>query len=432
METTPNTPSGFAATGLCSAVLSAITELNFTTPTPIQAEAIPVALKGTDMIGVAQTGTGKTLAFSLPLIERLMNTRGRGLILVPTRELALQVEEVIQQVTEQMNDPMPTAVLIGGASMPRQVGMLRRNPRVIVATPGRLQDHLQQRTVNLGTVNTLILDEADRMLDMGFINQIKRIVELVPKDRQTMLFSATMSAEVTRLAQEYMINPVRIEVAKSGTAAELIEQQLCYVTTDRKSEVLRTLLNQYDGPVLVFSRTKHGASKLSRSLAVSGFSSAEIHANKSLGQRRQALDGFKSGQYRVLVATDLAARGIDVQDIALVVNYDLPDAPADYVHRIGRTGRAGKSGLAISLASHDQYNDVRTIERLINVTLPLSEHSEQRQSGVPQSSSSSFGRRSFGGGGGGDWADRTPAWRQNRPQQRRSGPMGVGASRGSR
>jgi ATP-dependent RNA helicase RhlE len=376
MDLTTNNTNGFATTGISPTLLSIVNNSGLTQPTPIQEQAIPIALQGLDIIGVAQTGTGKTLAFALPLLDRLRDSNGTALILVPTRELALQVEEVVRGIARRLKPAMPTTVVIGGTSMYAQISAMHRHPRIIIATPGRLQDHLNQGTVNLSGVSMLILDEADRMLDMGFITQISRIVKSVPVNRQTMLFSATMSPEVTRLAADYLRDPVRIEVAKSGTTVEQVEQQLCYVEKDRKPEVLTTLLDQYAGSVLVFSRTKHGAAKLSKRLIMAGYHAAEIHSDRSLSQRRSALEGFKTGRFRVLVATDVAARGLDVDDIELVINYDLPDAAEDYVHRIGRTGRAGKAGVAISLADHDQYADVLLIERLINMPLPLSEHSE--------------------------------------------------------
>jgi len=378
MENLTQPISGFNAVGLSPAVLSALAAAGLTIPTPIQSKAIPVAMQDVDLIGVAQTGTGKTLAFALPLLEKLRARSGKALILAPTRELALQIEESIQKISARLNPPIRTTTLIGGMSMNNQIKAIRMNPRIVIATPGRLWDHMQQRTIDLSGVTTLILDEADRMLDMGFLPQIRRIIKAVPVERQTMLFSATMAPEVAKLAAEYMYEPVRVEVAKPGTAAAEIEQQLCYVNQDRKPEMLERILLAYEGSVLVFSRTKHGAAKLNRRLQMAGHNATEIHSNKSLSQRRFALDGFKSGKFRVLVATDVAARGIDVHDIALVVNYDLPDVAEDYVHRIGRTGRAGKHGLAISLAGHEQHKDVRAIESLMNRQLPLSEFSEAR------------------------------------------------------
>jgi len=336
-------------------------------------------MQDVDLIGVAQTGTGKTLAFALPIIEKLREDAGKALILAPTRELALQIEESFQRILTKLRPSIRTTTLIGGMSVNNQIQALRMNPRIIIATPGRLWDHMQQRTIDLSAVNTLVLDEADRMLDMGFLPQIRRIITAIPSARQTMLFSATMAPEVVHLASQYMNVPVRIEVAVPGAAPEDIEQQLCYVSSDRKPEILERILRTHEGSILVFSRTKHGAAKLNRRLQIAGHNATEIHSNKSLSQRRFALDGFKSGRFRVLIATDVAARGIDVHDIALVVNYDLPDVAQDYVHRIGRTGRAGKSGLAISLAEPDQQKDVRAIESLINRELPLSEFSEARR-----------------------------------------------------
>jgi ATP-dependent RNA helicase RhlE len=375
MDTTL-TPTGFAGTGISTAMLDALVELGIVQPTAIQEQAIPVAMRGSDLIGIAQTGTGKTLAFAAPIIEKLRRTGGNALILAPTRELALQIEEVIRVLASKLKPRITTAVLIGGAPIYRQTSILRTRPRLIIATPGRLQDHINQGNVSLANTETLIMDEADRMLDMGFLGQIERIIGHLPSVRQTLLFSATMSSSIRTLTENYLTNPIIIEIAPQGTAAELIDQHICYVDRTRKSDVLHDLLGQHTGPTLVFSRTKHGASKLTRVLQDSGFDAAEIHADRSLGQRQQALHGFKTGRYRVLVATDVASRGIDVDDIALVVNYDLPDAPSDYVHRIGRTGRAGKSGIAISLACHDQYDDVRAIERLTGHQLSLSEHSE--------------------------------------------------------
>ncbi|MDR3707425.1 MAG: DEAD/DEAH box helicase [Capsulimonadaceae bacterium] len=365
----------FEAIGLSQAVFAALTAAKFTVPTPIQDLTIPLALKNVDVMGIARTGTGKTLAYALPIIEKLRAGEGRALILVPTRELALQVEQSFRCISDRMRPHLGIVTPIGGTNIRMQIDAIRRNPRIIIATPGRLMDLIARGAINLSDVNTLILDEADRMLDMGFKPQIDRILAAVPRDRQTMLFSATMSPEITTLAEHYMIDPKRVEASVAGTAPETIEQHLCYVDQDRKSEVLETLLQRYNGSVLVFARTRHGADKLCCHLDRIGYDAAQIHSSKTLSQRRRALDGFKAGRYRVLVATDIAARGIDVQDIELVVNYDLPDAPEDYIHRIGRTGRAGKDGLAISFATPKQYMDVHSIERLIDRSLPLSEYS---------------------------------------------------------
>ena len=363
-----NTPS-FNGLGIAPGLLSILEKLKFTTPTPIQYQAIPAAIEGKDVVGIAQTGTGKTLAFGLPMIQRLAQTKGRGLILLPTRELALQVEESLKQFGSPLG--LRTAVLIGGAAMGPQVAALRRDPHVVIATPGRLIDHLEQKTLKLERVCILVLDEADRMLDMGFWPQIKRILTTVPADRQTMLFSATLSKEIMEVATKNMKIPLRIEVAPQGSTAERVTQEIFMVHKDDKIRLLEKVLGEYRGSVIVFSRTKHGASKIMRSVKQMGHTASEIHSNRSLHQRKEALLGFKSGKYRVLVATDIAARGIDVQGIELVVNFDLPSQSADYVHRIGRTGRAGAEGHAISFALPAEKFEVRQIERLIRKPLAV-------------------------------------------------------------
>jgi len=364
----PSTESFFGL-GIAPKLLEILEKNHFETPTPIQTKAIPIGVEGNDLVGIAQTGTGKTLAFAIPMIQRLAATKGRGLVLLPTRELAIQVSETFEKIGRGIH--LQSAVLIGGASMGPQIRAVKNDPHVIVATPGRLIDHLNQGTVKLNRVNILVLDEADRMLDMGFAPQIKRILETIPKERQTMLFSATMPGEIARLAAGYMKLPVRIEVAPSGTASERVEQELFVVQKNDKVRLLEKLLGEYHGTVLVFSRTKHGARKICRSLKHMEHSAAEIHSDRSLSQRRDALEGFKNGKYRVLVATDIAARGIDVKGIELVVNFDLPDQAEDYVHRIGRTGRAGQAGKAISFAMPDQGRDVRDIEKLIRLPLRI-------------------------------------------------------------
>ncbi len=372
MSPTPhNAPpeSGFNGLGIAPRLLDILNHHKYTVPTPIQREAIPVAIEGKDVMGIAQTGTGKTLAFGIPMLQRLAAIKGKGLVILPTRELALQVDETFVKIGKAIN--LRTAVLIGGASMNRQMSMLRSNPHVIIATPGRLIDHLNQKTVNLHDVNVLVLDEADRMLDMGFEPQIRRILQTVPKERQTMLFSATMPNEIVRIATSYMKLPVRVEIARAGTANENVTQELFVVRKDDKNRLLEKMLGEHRGAVLVFSRTKFGAKKIMRAVKSMGHSAAEIHSNRSLAQRREALDGFKSGKYRVLVATDIAARGIDVSGIAAVINYDVPENPEDYVHRIGRTGRAGLTGHAITFAMPDQGDEVRSIERVTRIQLPI-------------------------------------------------------------
>ncbi|MDO8626411.1 MAG: DEAD/DEAH box helicase [Candidatus Magasanikbacteria bacterium] len=360
---------GFHGLTIAPKLVEILTRLNFVTPTPIQRQAIPAALTGKDLVGIAQTGTGKTLAFGIPMIQRLSQLRGQGLILLPTRELALQVDEELKKIGHSLG--LKTAVLIGGASMQFQIRDIRRTPHLIIATPGRLADHLKQRTLSLANIKIVVLDEADRMFDIGFAPEIKRILNVVPKGRQTLLFSATMPTEIAKMAAEYMSLPLRIEVAPQGTTANNVEHEIFIVSKEVKLQLLDKLLSDYSGSVLVFSRTKHGAKKIVRVIRDMGHSAAEIHSNRSLAQRKDAMAGFKSGKYRVLVATDIAARGIDVTGIELVINYDLPDNSEDYVHRIGRTGRAGKSGKAISFATPDQRGDIKSIERLIKKALPV-------------------------------------------------------------
>lgn len=366
--------NSFYGLGISPKILEALDRMKFIVPTPIQHKAIPIAADGKDIIGVAQTGTGKTLAFAIPIIQRLSQRKGRCLVLLPTRELAIQVDETFQKLAPIFG--MRTVVLIGGASMHLQLQGLRKNPRIIIATPGRLVDHMNQRTVLLADVNILVLDEADRMLDMGFLPQIQQILRYIPKDRQTMLFSATIPPEVIAIGTAHMKLPINIEVAPSGTTAERVVQELFIVKKDSKRHLLTKVLAQYHGPVLLFTRTKMGATKITRFIRGLGHSAAEIHSNRSLGQRREALEGFKIGKYRILVATDIASRGIDVSGIELVINYDLPEDSENYVHRIGRTARAGREGRAISFATPDQGGDIKNIERIIKSVLPVSSHPE--------------------------------------------------------
>lgn len=392
------TPTDFSSLGISPEILKLLEAKGITVPTPIQHSAIPHAMKGDDVIGIAQTGTGKTFAFGIPLLERLHKHGKRALIVLPTRELAQQVEESLLPIARHFKIGM--AVFIGGASMHRQRMMLKMNPRVLIATPGRLIDHLQQRTVTLKEVSILVLDEADRMLDMGFAPQIKKILQAVPTDRQTLLFSATMPAAIGKIAVEHMKTPVRVEVAPPGTSASQVEQHAIIVPKTEKVNMLHSLLSDTEGTTLVFVRTKHGAKKLTTTLKTMGHSVAEIHSNRSLAQRKEALGGFKGGKYRVLVATDIAARGIDVVGLELVVNFDLPDNPEDYVHRIGRTGRAGLTGQSMSFVTPDQRGDLKIIERLIRKSVNVSEHPsvagmKHAEAPTPSRRHSSDGRRSF-------------------------------------
>ncbi len=356
----------FLRLGVNEGLAAKLGGMSIMTPTPIQEEAIPVALTGKDMVGLAQTGTGKTLAFGLPMLMTLQNDK-QGLVLAPTRELAMQIEETFRKLGVR------TALLIGGAPMPKQISQLRSNPRVIVATPGRLQDHLNQRTADLRQVQCVVLDEADRMLDMGFIAPIRLILSKTPHTRQTLLFSATFPKIVAEISSDFMIDPVRVEIERPTLTAETVKQELIVVEKDDKPGLLSDLLYDNKGSVLVFARTRHGARKIAKSINRDGHTAAEIHSDRTLSQRVTALNGFKSGEFRVLVATDIAARGIDVKDISLVINYDIPEHADDYVHRIGRTGRAGKQGRAITVATPEQGGDVRDIERLIRMKLETSD-----------------------------------------------------------
>ncbi len=366
--------SGFYGLGIAPKILDILERIKFKVPTPIQLKAIPLAIEGKDIVGIAQTGTGKTHSFAIPMVQRLVQKKGIGLVLAPTRELAIQINEAFQGIAYAFG--MKTACLIGGAPIEPQVQALRREPRVVIATPGRLIDHMSQWNFIPDSVVMLVLDEADRMLDMGFAPQIEKILRFLPKERQTMLFSATMPKEIMNIAAKHMKLPLSVEIAPSGTTVERVTQELFILKKEAKGQLLKKLLAQYHGPVLLFSRTKYNARKIAKSIRDMGHNASEIHSNRTLSQRRDALEGFKSGKYRVLVATDIAARGIDVTGIELVLNYDLPEDAENYVHRIGRTARAGKNGHAISFATPDQSQDVRDIEKLIKATLPVSKHAE--------------------------------------------------------
>ena len=386
----------FDSLGLSSGLLKRVAELGFKHPTPIQAKAIPVANKGEDVVGIAQTGSGKTLSFSLPMLQHVSKTGKIGLVLLPTRELAVQVQETLEKVAGYAG--LKTALVIGGANPRPQIRKLKARPHIIVATPGRLIDHVEQKNVNLGHVGILVLDEADRMLDMGFAPQLKKILSFIPDDRQTMLFSATMPDEIASIARNYMKAPVRIEVARPGTVADKIDQEIILIDHGGKMDLLVKILKETEGSALVFSRTKHGAKKIAFKLRKARISSDELHSNRSQNQRQKALKAFASQRVRVLVATDIAARGIDVDHIKLVVNFDLPDQLEDYVHRIGRTGRAGRSGKAISFACPDEKGDVAAIQKLIKKTLAIKSPSGDE---LPEITSRDHPRRKKKQGGGG-------------------------------
>ena len=367
----------FESLGLMAELHRAVSEKGYDTPTPIQQKAIPVILKGGDLMGGAQTGTGKTAGFTLPLLQRLMETdkpqKGRrplrALVLTPTRELAAQVAESVRDYGRYL--PLRSTVVFGGVSINPQKMKLIKGVDILVATPGRLLDHVNQRSVNLSNVDILVLDEADRMLDMGFIHDIKKVLALVPKNKQTLLFSATFSDDIKKLANGLLKSPELIEVSRQNAATDTVTQVIHPVDKSRKRELLSFLIGSNNWQqVLVFNRTKHGANRLAEQLNKDGITAAAIHGNKSQGARTRALADFKAGSVRVLVATDIAARGIDIDQLPHVVNFELPNVAEDYVHRIGRTGRAGNEGEAMSLVCVDELKLLKDIERLIKRDIP--------------------------------------------------------------
>lgn len=359
----------FETLGLSDSLLRAVAHTGYTTPTPIQTQAIPAILSGGDVMAAAQTGTGKTAGFVLPMLQQLgPHTRVtpgkvRALILTPTRELAAQVHDSI--LTYGKHEKLKSAVVFGGVNINPQLKALKNGVDLLVATPGRLLDLHQQRAVRFDDIELLVLDEADRMLDMGFIRDIRKIIALIPPKRQNLMFSATFSKEIRKLANSICRNPLEIDVALRNSTVEAIEQNLWFVEKSLKADLLSELIQETTEQVLVFSRTKHGANKLVKRLARDSISAVAIHGNRSQSQRTKALADFKANKVQVLVATDIAARGIDIELLALVINFDLPHVPEDYVHRIGRTGRAGASGVALSLVSNDEKKQLRAIERLI-------------------------------------------------------------------
>ena len=376
---TPVASAAFAELGLIPELLDAVRDAGYTIPTPIQGEAIPLALRGRDLIGLAQTGTGKTAGFTLPIIQRLLEGakageadrghRVRALILTPTRELCVQVEESFKKYGRHSD--IRVVSIYGGVPLDPQQQKLKKGVDVVVATPGRLLDHMERQNVVFDDLEILVLDEADRMLDMGFAPQLNRIVADVPRYRQTLLFSATMPPEVEALARKYLRKPLVVQVGRRSEAASTVTHAVYPVPRDKKTELLAELLkNEALDSVLIFSRTKHGADRVVRHLAGKGIAATAMHADKSQGERTRALDDFKSGKIRVLVATDIAQRGLDVSGISHVINYDVPQQPEDYVHRIGRTGRAAATGDAYTFMSPDEIAMVRTIERMIGQQIP--------------------------------------------------------------
>ncbi|MBE2168161.1 MULTISPECIES: DEAD/DEAH box helicase [unclassified Cobetia] len=369
-ETTANSVPAFASLGLSAPVLKAIAEMGYSTPSPVQAGAIPAVLEGRDVMAAARTGTGKTAGFALPLVERLSQSAPAGarkikaLIVTPTRELAAQIDENVTAYSRHLK--LRNAVVFGGVKINPQISRLSSGVEILTATPGRLLDLHSQKAIDFSDLETLVLDEADRMLDMGFIHDIRRLLKLLPTKRQTLLFSATFSDEIRGMANKLLNDPVAVEASPRNTTAEKVEQHIHTVEKSHKPSLLKHLIIKENWhQVLVFTRTKHGANRLATKLEKSGISAAAIHGNKSQNARTKALAGFKNGEVRVLVATDIAARGLDIEQLPQVVNYELPNVPEDYVHRIGRTGRAGASGRAISLVSSDERKELGGIERLL-------------------------------------------------------------------
>ena len=377
-ETTQSDALGFDTLGLAPPLLKAVVDTGYTTPTPIQAKAIPLALQGLDLMAGAQTGTGKTAAFALPILQKLLPFASsstspakhpiRALVLVPTRELAIQVEESFKVYAKHTS--LKSLVVFGGVDIRTQTPHLKTGIEILVATPGRLLDHVEQKTLNLSQVQMLVLDEADRMLDMGFMPDLKRILALLPKQRQNLMFSATFSNEIKRLADDFLTNPILVEVARSNATNDNVAQKVYQLAQSDKQAFLTQLLLKDDAKqVIVFTKTKITASKLSRALQKEGIAADAIHGDKSQKERIEALDAFKAGKITVLVATDVAARGLDISDLPMVINYEIPSAPEDYVHRIGRTGRAGASGVAISLVNELEEEYLANIEKLIKKVL---------------------------------------------------------------
>jgi ATP-dependent RNA helicase RhlE len=370
----------FAGLGVAEPILRALAQENYITPTPIQARAIPALLAGRDLLGIAQTGTGKTAAFGLPLLQKLsighvppQSRQTKALILAPTRELAVQIEDSLRTYGRFLN--LKRAVILGGVSQNAQVNTMKQGVDILVATPGRLLDLVQQKHIRLDAVQVLIIDEADRMFDMGFIRDVRKIVGFLPKERQSMLFSATMPDDVVKLVGDVLKSPERIEVAPQGKTADRVEQKLYYVPMQQKRQLLSELLKDVSlNRVIVFTRTKHGANRVAEHLSRTGVASEAIHGNKSQNARQRALDMFKTGKARVLVATDIAARGIDIDDISHVVNFELPNEPESYVHRIGRTARAGGAGIAISFCDPSERTYLRDIERIIRMKIEAVAH----------------------------------------------------------
>ena len=432
----------FSELGLSAELLRATHKQGYEKATPVQQQAIPLILEGHDLLAGAQTGTGKTAGFTLPLLQRLQdagvgnqNRRIRALILVPTRELAAQVAESVRTYGTYL--PFRSSVIFGGVSINPQITQLRRGVDIVIATPGRLMDHMERGTIRLGDVETLVLDEADRMLDMGFIHDIRKIMKSLPRERQNLLFSATFSREISQLANDLLDAPKEIQIARRNTTAEQISQVVHPVDRQRKRELLSQLIGEGNWrQVLVFTRTKHLANRLSQQLERDGLSATAIHGNKSQGARTRALADFKRGKIRVLVATDIAARGLDIELLPHVVNFELPNVPEDYIHRIGRTGRAGQDGQAVSLVCVDEKKLLADIERLLeqNIEKVVIEGYEPDESIKPVPIKNGGGKRRSARGqrGGGRSNGRSSRPANGRPGANFSGRRGNNSSRGRR
>jgi len=397
----------FQELGLSQKLAAKVVALGMTDPTPIQSKAIPLVLEGRDVMGLAQTGTGKTAAFGLPLIEHLLQfgkkpdpSAVRALILAPTRELAKQIQVSLQAFTD--GTPLKIGLVVGGASIGAQANRLKRGTDILVATPGRLLDHLERRSLRLDSTQFLVLDEADQMLDLGFIHALRKIAKLIPEDRHTMLFSATMPKQMAEIAEAYLNDPVRVQVSPPGKAADKITQSVHYIAKSEKPSLLLECLQSHrDERAIVFSRTKHGAERMMKSLVAAGLSATSVHGNKSQGQRERAIKAFKSGEAMVLVATDVAARGLDIPDVRHVYNYDLPNVADNYVHRIGRTARAGADGAAVAFCAPDEMDLLKSIEKVMKMTVPVASGRRWEPAAHEGKSKSKFGGKPGGKPGGG-------------------------------
>ena len=397
----------FEMMGLPTVLVKRLAETGISEPTPIQSRAIPHALDGKDVMGLAQTGTGKTAAFGLPLVAQLMADPKRpmekhvhSLILAPTRELAKQIADTLTGFVK--GTPMKVNLVVGGQSISAQAGRLIRGTDILVATPGRLLDLLDRRAVRLDATRFLVLDEADQMLDLGFIHALRKIAGLLPAQRQTMLFSATMNKQMGEIAAAYLNNPVRVEVSPAGKVADKVTQLVHFIAKSEKTNLLIELLDKHrDELALVFGRTKHGCEKLMKTLEKAGFAAGSIHGNKSQGQRDRAIEAFKAGKIRVLVATDVAARGLDIPDVKHVYNYELPNVPENYVHRIGRTARAGKDGAAIAFCAPDEMGELKDIQKVMKISIPVASGRPWEPMDAPSAPKSGGGRGRGGNKGGG-------------------------------